>query len=151
VFNCWYLFISVVRRQLGVSYSCRYQMAARCWTITRIVPTPPAFGVGFVRFRIAFHLKGRWANHYGKSEGRNGVRVWVWAAKNCCSVLKYSKSVVWSCDAAQNDGQDYGNEGTFSTRAGWMFVVVTGTKAVHDSYYSPEKFENWNKMLLIVM
>lgn len=135
MFNCWYLFISVVRRQLSLSYSCRQQMAAQCWTISRIVPTQPASGATFVRFRIAFHLKGIWVNHYGKSECTNGVSVWVWADKNCCSVLKYSKSVVWSCDAAQNDGQDYGNEGTFSARAGLTFVAVTGTKALHDSLH----------------
>jgi hypothetical protein len=38
-------------------------------------------------------------------------------AKTVAVCSNNSKSVVWSCDAAQNDGQDYGNEGTFSTRA----------------------------------
>lgn len=151
MFNCWYLLISVERRPLCLSYSCRQQMAARCWPITRIVPTLPAFGVSFFRFRIAFHLRGIWVNHYGRSECRNGVSVWVWDDKNCCSMLKYSKSVVWSCDAVQNDGQDCGNEGRFRTRAELTFVTVTGTKALHDSYYSAERFENWNEMLLIVL
>jgi hypothetical protein len=67
--------VHIGRAETHGSELLRLQMAVRCCTGSRIVPSRSAIGVGSFLFCNAINVKRLHANHYVRSEWRNAVGV----------------------------------------------------------------------------